>query len=434
MDRRAAGVRVGLLADASAREAAPAGLDGRVLSLTYEDTEAKADKVTLELDNRDMTLFEREDLLGGALLEVSWGYRGAMAASRRVVVQKMKGFEVLTLEAHALSVLMHRHERTRRFEHQRASDVAQAIARDHGFADTWTVIEPTERAYDLLNQAAETDAGLLRRLASREGFVFYVDDTGFHFHRENLQPAPTHVLGWRTGSDVSVMSISVENDVMRRVGKVSVRGRDPLTRSTQEGAANSDTAPRTTLGEGVAVVDPETGALSMEVRSASEAVRADSTGDAQREANNRFKEAERPTVKLTVETLGEPSLRAKTLVELRGLPPLLSGKYYVTEVRHTVNVEGYKCSLKLVRDALGRRAASTLRRQGGDPNRAEKKVDGALTAVLVVDPETGATRREYRREGRALGGEDPEARVSHEVVEPLLPAMSGTTDLMSVTE
>jgi phage protein D len=434
MDRRAAGVRVGLLLDASAREATPAGLDGRVLSLVYEDTEAKADKLTLELDNRDMTLFDREDLLGGALLEVSWGYRGAMAAPRRVVVQKMKGFEVLTLEGHALSVLLHRQERTRRFEHQRASDVAMAIAREHGFADAWIVIEPTTRVHDVLNQAAETDAALLRRLASREGYAFFVDDTGFHFHSENLQPAPTHVLGWRTTSDVPVTSIRVENDVMRRVGKVSVRGRDPLTRSTREGTANSDTTPRTTLGEGVAVVDPETGALAMEVRNASEAVRSESTGDAQGEANNRFKKAERPTVKLTLETLGEPTLRAKALVEVRGIPPLLSGKYYVTEVRHTVNGEGYVCSLKVVRDALGRRAASTLRRQGGDPNRAQKKADGALTPVLIIDPETGRMRREYRRDGRALGGEDPEARLSHEVSEPSEPLMSGSPELMSVSE
>jgi phage protein D len=315
-----------------------------------------------------------------------------------------------------------------------SSDVAMAIAREHGFADAWTVIEPTTRIHDVLNQAAETDAALLRRLASREGYVFYIDDTGFHFHPENLRPAPSHILGWRTESDVPVTSINVENDVMRRIGKVSVRGRDPLTRTTREASANKDTAPRTTLGEGVAVVDPETGALSMEVRNASEAVRADSTGDAQREANNRFKNAERPTVKLTIETLGEPSLRAKTLVELRGLPPLLSGKYYLTEVRHTVNSQGYVCSLKLVRDALGRRAASALRRQGGDPNRAEKKTDGALTPVLVIDPETGATRREYRRDGRVLGGEDPEARMSNEVSVPDEVLMSGTGELMSVRE
>ncbi len=78
--------------------------------------------------------------------------------------------------------------------------------------------------------------------------MFYVDDTGFHFHRERMEAAPTHVLGWRTAGDVRVLSVRVESDVMPRVGKVSVRARDPMTRSTNEASATSDTAKRTTLG------------------------------------------------------------------------------------------------------------------------------------------------------------------------------------------
>jgi hypothetical protein len=33
-----------------------------------------------------------------------------------------------------------------------------------------------------------------------------------------------------------------------------------------------------------------------------------------------------------------------------------------------------------------------------------------MTQVEVVDPETGATRIEYRRDGRPVGAGDPEAR------------------------
>jgi phage protein D len=411
VDVRAVGVRIGLLDDVRAREARPAGLDGRVLALRYEDSEERADKLEIDLDNRDMSLLDREDLLGGALLEVSWGYRGRMSAPRRCVVQRVKGFEVLTLEAYALSLLMHRHERTRRFENMRASDIALAVATEHGF-DAITEIEPTQTALELVSQAAETDAALLRRLAGREGYVFYVDDTGFHFHRERLEAAPTHTLGWRTAGDTRVISVRVENDVMRRVGKVSVRARDPMTRATIEASATSENTKRTTLGDGVAVVDPETGAISMEVRNASEAVRAGTDANATTEAEDRFRRAERPTARLSVQVVGDPSLRAKALVEMRGLPALFSGKYYVREVRHSLGDGGYVCALKLVRDALGRRAGSALRTQGGDRNRAKKRDDGALTPVRVINPNAGTTHVEYRREGRSLGGEDPEAHMS----------------------
>ena len=35
-----------------------------------------------------------------------------------------------------------------------------------------------------------------------------------------------------------------------------------------------------------------------------------------------------------------------------------------------------------------------------------------MTEVEVVDPETGATRVEYRRDGQPIGAEDPEAQMS----------------------
>ncbi len=72
-------------------------------------------------------------------------------------------------------------------------------------------------------------------------------------------------------------------------------------------------------------MDPETGAISMEVRNASEAVRAGTGPDAAAEAEDRFRRAERPTAKLSVQVVGDPTLRAKTLVELRGFNPQASG-------------------------------------------------------------------------------------------------------------
>ncbi len=35
-----------------------------------------------------------------------------------------------------------------------------------------------------------------------------------------------------------------------------------------------------------------------------------------------------------------------------------------------------------------------------------------MTELEVVDPESGTTHLEYRRDGRPLGAEDPEARMS----------------------
>jgi hypothetical protein len=91
-----------------------------------------------------------------------------------------------------------------------------------------------------------------------------------------------------------------------------------------------------------------------------------------------------------------------------GISGLLSGKYYVTEVRHVVSSSGYTCDLRLVRDGSGRRARPTAQAQEGEKNQARPRRGGELLAVEVVDPETGQTHIEYRSDRCELGRQDPE--------------------------
>lgn len=416
-DRSAPGVRITLLADEKAGSGEPLDLADRIIGFTFEDAEKKADKVSLQLDNFDLALFDREDLLGGAVLEVSWGYPGNMSVPRRVVVKKLKGFGTLTVEGQALSALMNREAKTRSWENVTRSEVARQIAEEHGYEGQFIDIDDTEETLDVVNQTAETDARFMRRLAAREELEFYVDDGGFHFHERRQNAAPTHVFTWYADPGRGdVISVNVESDLVRRAGRVSVRGRDPLQRTTVEASTTSASADRSTISEVIEVVDPETGATSLEMRNATASVQPTSVTNAaraQRESQARFRRAERETVKLSLQVVGDPTLHAKSIVEVRGISGLLSGKYYVNDVKHVISSSGYVCELKLTRDGTGRRArtvAQSQRSQGGSRNTSQPRTDSEMTQVEVVDPETGATRIEYRRDGRPVGAGDPEAR------------------------
>lgn len=416
-DRSAPGVRITLLADEKAGSGEPLDLAGRIIGFTFEDAEKKADKVSLQLDNFDLGLFDREDLMAGAVLEVSWGYPGNMSVPRRVVVKKLKGFGTLTVEGQALSALMNREAKTRSWENVTRSEVARQIAEEHGYEGQFIDIDDTEEALDVVNQTAETDARFLRRLAAREELEFYVDDGGFHFHERRQNAAPTHVFTWYADPGRGdVLSVNVESDLVRRAGRVTVRGRDPLQRATVEASTTSASAARSTISEVIEVVDPETGSTSLETRNATASVQPTSVTNAsraQRESEARFRRAERETVKLSLQVVGDPTLHAKSIVEVRGISGLLSGKYYVNEVKHVISSSGYVCELKLTRDGTGRRAravAQSQRSQGGSRNTSQPRTDSEMTQVEVVDPETGATRIEYRRDGRPVGAGDPEAR------------------------
>ncbi len=417
--RDAPGVRVTLLSNERAPSGERLDLDGRILGFSFEDSDKKADKVTLQLDNFDLSLFERAELVNGAVVEVSWGYPGNMSAPRRVVLKKFKGFEVLNFEGQATSVLLNQHAKTRAWKGKTRSDVVRAIATEHGFTDPNLDIEETLVTLDSINQIGETDARLLRRLAAREAFEFFINDRGFHWRSRNQSTAPTHVLTWFSDPGRGdVLSVSVESDLTRRVGRVDVKGRDPLTRSnTSSDSANSN-VDRSTLGTVVEVVDPRTGTTTLQQRNATASVQASSGADAAsitRESAARFRKAERETIKLSVQVVGDPTIRAKTVIELRGVSSLLSGKYYVNEAKHAISSSGYVVDLKLTRDAGGRRsalaAADTGQAQAGQPNRNEAATGGALTPVEVIDRRTGTSRVEYRRDGQPIGANDPEARI-----------------------
>lgn len=407
--RSAPGVRVSLAATPTGGATATSGLEGRILSLVFEDNDRKADKATLTVDNRDLQLFERAELLGGGVLEVSWGYPGRMSPPRRVVVQKVTGLSPLTIEGHALSALMHRQEASRRFEQMKRSDVALKVAQEHGYEGSFVHIDDTEVVFDVIAQAGETDARLLKRLAAQEDFEFWVDDTGLHFHPRRFESPPPRVLHWHNDpGQGDFVSLRVESNLHRRAGKVTVKGRDPLSKETIEQSATSDDTPRATLAETIEVVDGDTGETQLEVRNASAVVRptpATTAAEAKRQARAGFVRGERATLKLSGRVVGDPSLRAKQVVELRGLPTRLAGKYYLTTVRHRVDGSGYACDLQMVRDGFG---PAQARAQGGTRNQGEVRQDAELTQVEVVDPDSGGTRIEYRREGRPVGGDDPE--------------------------
>ena len=73
LDRSAPGVRIASLASVTDTSSTPLNLRGRILSFTYEESDVRTDKVEIELDNFDGAIFDRDELMGGAPLEVSWG-------------------------------------------------------------------------------------------------------------------------------------------------------------------------------------------------------------------------------------------------------------------------------------------------------------------------------------------------------------------------
>lgn len=423
MGRDGAALTVTALADPQASGGARVPLDGRVLSMSYEDTERGADKLTLSLRNDDLAMFADDSLVGGQALEVSWGWPDDLAPPRRVVIKRISGGTTLNVEGHGLGILHHRAERVRSWLGRTVSQVVAEVAQEMGYVGTSARITETAETYDALNQAGETDAAFLKRLARREGYEFWIDDAGLYWGPRRFDAAPRHVYRWATpnGAADGILSWSVESNLVRRVGKVQVVGRDPITKRAVTQAATAETEDRVTLGDTKRVVDPETGRTTDEKINATDAIRAAGATNetkARREASARYQRAERETVKLSLSVIGTPSLRAKSTIQIDGLGSLLDGLYYATKVTHSISSGGYTCLVEAIRDDLGKRAAAAdsraeqARQQTGTRNEQAARSPSEVERGVGIDPETGARTEGYYRDGAPVAVGDPEARAA----------------------
>lgn len=385
----------------------------RVVQLVYDDNESKADKLTLTILNTQMENFDDPIWAKGNTVEVQFGYPGRLSPPMRCEITKVTGFEILTVEALGREMILHKIPRTRTFEAKKKSDVVRQIATEYGYGAAVQDIEDTQIVKPFITQARMTDAQLCAKLAREEGFEFYIDFSGFHFHKRRVGQAPIRIFEWRgvdNGGDV--LSVQVENDVTVKPGRVTVKGKDPKTGKPFEVTGSNEETSRETLSTVIEIVDPETGATTLQSNSGTPAVQgaaevqpasSDSETEAKRKADAKFRKVQQTTVKMTWVVIGDPFVLAKTVGEFRGIGKRLTGKYWIGAVKHTVSSGGYTMELTVKGDGhagypVGGGKAVGEQPANGKPNTtsAEDADSGALTPIEVVDPETGATKIQYR--------------------------------------
>lgn len=74
---------------------------------------------------------------------------------------------------------------------------------------------------------------------------------------------------------------------------------------------------------------------------------------AQHDSGNNFQSADAAQLEADAVTIGIPSMRAKTVHELRGVGKKFSGKWYAKKVKHIIDESGYRCETSYQRNAVG---------------------------------------------------------------------------------
>lgn len=394
----------------------PLDVSDRVQSLNYEDNESKADKLTLTVLNLDLSNFDDPIWAKGNEVLVSWGYKHAMSPLRNCIISKVKGFEILTIEALGKELVMHTDSFRTVYENVKRSDVVREIAEFYGYGADLQHIEDTGVVRESILQGNMTDAQLVTRLAQAEGFVFFIDFDGFHFHKRKVGQRPVKTYTWR-GGDGELLSVNVENDVTVKPGKVTVKGTDPTTGKKIEVSGSNDTTQRETLTKVIEIVDPETRTTKKVTQTTGGSGKATSSPvagekvvptsgetatEAKKRADGLYRQVQQTSVELTLTALGDANVVAKSVVMVEKISKRLSGRYYLKEVKHSLSSGGYTMTMKAKTDGhngygtVGSVVPSQDPPSKGKANTKEAGSPTELTPFEKVDPETRTTKITFK--------------------------------------
>lgn len=384
------------------QKAEPVDLSDRVFELVYEDEEAKADKLTLKVNNFDLSNFDDPIFAKGTVLEVRWGYPGNLTPSREVVIQKVTGFQILSVEALDKGILMNKVTRSRTFERMTRSQVVELLAAEEGYSADRLHVEATDVVYDHIVQARMTSAQFMKLLASKEGFEFYVDFDGLHWHRKKLAQRPLREFVWYTDPNAGdLLELDVENDITAKPAAVTQKGRDPIKKETFEVTADDQSTKRDGTAAVLEVIDPRkattyetaAGAVTPAGMATTSPTTEPNAAAAKRAVDGQFRQAAITVVILKGKCIGDPDLLAKSVVRVSGIRSL-SGNYYLSSVKHTVTPGAYVCEWKGKSD--GRSSAPSANAKPAPSSAAvntqePKSDDGSLDPIERIDGRRATT-------------------------------------------
>lgn len=399
-------------------------------------------KLKLTVDNFDLAFLDHPAWIKGNLVRFFWGYPGKIQGPRYAVVDTMHGFQKLEISCIAQAALTNE-ARCREWKNTTRAQIVYQLVKENAFPGVSKV--DLEQGLDLarsldaagavagagtsfgaaagsapafsgvrnekprdFTQSRQTDWQFVLRLAEQIGFEVYVEDDSLHFHAKELSGRPIRRYEWFNGAGDMLEFDIDEWRAADQARVVEVSGRDPIERANMTSTGSNATTSRDVLGDqgtaaqktaakpqAVTTVSAGAGGGLISGKKIVPLPSPDPTAIANM-ADSQFRRLEQSEVEATAIVIGDPILRAARLVELAGVSQTLSGNYYLKEVTHEIDKGGYRCHMKLMRNAVT--ALPTSSPPNLDDAKAKENSQGALSSdrsqKLVKDPSAAGSLRQ----------------------------------------
>jgi phage protein D len=262
------------------------------------------------------------------------------------------GHSILTVKGTDIGIMLDLKEKNEKYENQPDSVIFSRIIGNYtryGLVPQPTPTKDVPIMILRIPRQQETDLQFIRRMAKRNGFVFYIEPLTFgasraYFGPENRLGIPQAALSMNMGPHTNVKELSFSQDGLAPTGTEGSFV-EPLTKTSlpipplpslrlPPFASRSTAAKRTTVMRDTANQNPTqaaTSALAAATQSP-DAIGGQGALDTVRYGN---------------------VLRARRLVGVRGAGKTYDGNYYVSRAAHTLGRGTYTQEFKLKREGTG---------------------------------------------------------------------------------
>jgi hypothetical protein len=271
--------------------------------------------------------------------------------NHQIAPSNTPGGSTLVVTGEDISLRLDLEDKNETYSDQADSSIVTSILGRYGDCDLAPAVTPTDdtpQENQRLTTQQGTDLAFIKQLAQRNGFVFYVEPRQLrvnvaHWGLQNFDSPPQPALSLNLGPHTNVESLNFTfnalGPVTPRITIVEPRSRTaipiPVPGALRPPLARRPTVSlRQTLPRNTANLDQTQAALEA-LSNSSEAADA-VTGSGQLDAVRYGR-----------------VLRARNLVDVRGVGATYNGRYYVKQVTHRLKRGEYKQSFSLSREGRG---------------------------------------------------------------------------------
>lgn len=234
--------------------------------------------------------------------------------------------------------------RSRSFEDVSDEDVIDQIAGEHSLQTDVDIDGPT---YRVLTQVNQSDLAFLRQRARAVDAELWLEDSTIHVQARSRRDAGDITLTYPTG----LIEFSVCADLANQctglvIGGWDVAGKENIAYEVTDSVISSEL---TGLESGSSLLQ---GKLGERVERLVHMV-PENSDEARYLAEAHFREKARRFISGRGFTDGDGRIRVGAWVNLQGLGEMFNGRYYVTEVQHTIDGQnGYRTYFKVERPGI----------------------------------------------------------------------------------